>query len=364
MAKQYRFVYKGHGLGSVNGTAQACKLNTDGTRASRVSLHTPSSPDAGARNALIAYVDRLEMLATDNDPPLAAVLDWYKKKIEDEGKVLASPLYAGSPLYTTFGTVRTSAVNDTMCKAAAVDWEQQGYARSTIHGLLNTLRSAIRWAEPNRGVPVGTSKRIWNIKTPPPRDRVLSPGELRALVDGCTLPHMRLYVLLLIYSAQRTNAVTTLRWEQVDMAAGTIDFRVDNEPQSILHKRGMKGRAVVTIPDDLRPALAEAKLAARTPFVVEYRGKKTDSIWRGFNAVRTRAGLGDDVTPHIVRHTAATLAYENGASVEDISRMLGHTNPNTTRGVYIHATADAAKTAQDAVAGKIDNVVQLKRKTG
>jgi integrase len=36
------------------------------------------------------------------------------------------------------------------------------------------------------------------------------------------------------------------------------------------------------------------------------------------------------VIPHILRHTAATLAILNGTGLEKVQQLLGHTNTNTT----------------------------------
>lgn len=36
------------------------------------------------------------------------------------------------------------------------------------------------------------------------------------------------------------------------------------------------------------------------------------------------------VTPHILRHTFATTARKNGMPIENISKLLGHSNVNTT----------------------------------
>jgi integrase len=42
-----------------------------------------------------------------------------------------------------------------------------------------------------------------------------------------------------------------------------------------------------------------------------------------FDAAATAAGL-DGLTPHELRHTAASLAVASGASVKAVQRMLGH----------------------------------------
>ena len=59
-----------------------------------------------------------------------------------------------------------------------------------------------------------------------------------------------------------------------------------------------------------------------------------------------RAGLVDAdgvplVTPHGLRHTAASLMLAAGVPLIVVSRQLGHANPNVTAQVYAHLLADS-----------------------
>ena len=58
-----------------------------------------------------------------------------------------------------------------------------------------------------------------------------------------------------------------------------------------------------------------------------------------FYAAAERAGV-KDVTPHGLRHTAASLAIAAGATVVVVCRMLGHSSPAVTLRVYAHLFAD------------------------
>lgn len=54
------------------------------------------------------------------------------------------------------------------------------------------------------------------------------------------------------------------------------------------------------------------------------------------------------VTPHELRHSCSELWIEHGASVEDIRRLLDHSNPTTTM-KYIHRTEERLSRLADAV---------------
>lgn len=52
-----------------------------------------------------------------------------------------------------------------------------------------------------------------------------------------------------------------------------------------------------------------------------------------FEGARVRAGLGG-LTPHDLRHSAASLAVAAGANVKAVQRMLGHASAAMTLDVY------------------------------
>lgn len=61
-----------------------------------------------------------------------------------------------------------------------------------------------------------------------------------------------------------------------------------------------------------------------------------------------KIGLDKPVTPHWLRHTNATLALLNGASLQQVQESLGHAHINTTQR-YLHTVEQLTKSASDFV---------------
>jgi len=142
-------------------------------------------------------------------------------------------------------------------------------------------------------------------------------------------------------TAGRVGAILDLTWDRVDLERGKINLRTsDIGPR--------KGRAVVPINETLRVALVEAKDAALSDHVVEWGGRKVASIKTGFNATVARAGL-EDVSPHVLRHTAAVHMAEGGVPMEEIAQYLGHSNTHTTRAVHARFSPDHLRRAADVL---------------
>ncbi|MGJ4924385.1 tyrosine-type recombinase/integrase [Bradyrhizobium oligotrophicum] len=59
---------------------------------------------------------------------------------------------------------------------------------------------------------------------------------------------------------------------------------------------------------------------------------------------RNRQGGERRVTPHMLRHTAATLLIERGVDIRFVQRLLGHSSIATTE-IYTHVSDDALRSA-------------------
>ena len=84
-----------------------------------------------------------------------------------------------------------------------------------------------------------------------------------------------------------------------------------------------KRRTPLPIPARLMPHLRRWRRLS-TQYVIEYDGKPINSqLRRAWAGARTAAGLGPEVTPHVLRHTCATLMLQRGISTWDVAGVLG-----------------------------------------
>ncbi len=102
--------------------------------------------------------------------------------------------------------------------------------------------------------------------------------------------------------------------------------------------------------DKLRPILMEAREAATCPYVIEYAGKPVASLKTATRGAAKRAGL-PGITPHILRHTAATWMAMAGVPMEEIGRLLGHRDVRTTWRIYAKYSPDYLRGAIAALSG-------------
>jgi integrase/recombinase XerD len=69
---------------------------------------------------------------------------------------------------------------------------------------------------------------------------------------------------------------------------------------------------------------------------------KPQSIRTKLRRAAAEAGLARRVTPHMLRHTAATLLIETGVDIRIVQRLLGHSSIATTE-IYTHVSDEALR---------------------
>jgi integrase len=195
-----------------------------------------------------------------------------------------------------------------------------GRQDGTIRRELSTLGTALRWA--NRNTPA----MIELPPSPPPKDRVLTKAEVDRLVDAADRFHIKLAIRLMFATAARKEAILDLTWDRVDLERGQIRLAKDDGKRR-------KGRATVPVGPKVLALLKDAKEAALTDHVIEWAGGPVKSIRTGFASACERAGLLD-VTPHVLRHSAAVALAEAGNSMAEIAQYLGHSDDRITQRVY------------------------------
>jgi integrase len=90
-------------------------------------------------------------------------------------------------------------------------------------------------------------------------------------------------------------------------------------------------------------------VVGRAGNVIHYQGKPVRKLRRSWGSARAAADLGDDVTPHTLRHTAATRLMQQGVDPWEAAGYLGMT-VEMLETVYGHHHPDHLKGAKNAIA--------------
>jgi integrase len=315
------------------------------------------------------WVQRYEAaMFVERGAKLGDLAEQYFADRRKEGKNVAGVLNSWKALRTTFEHLSPEDLNKpeevegetrTVCHRYARNRQLAGLSRETIHHELNCLRTILNWAaKPTRKL-IPAQVGVWVPPRGRPRRNELSPVQFVRLLQECRTPHLRLFVLLAIFTAQRRAAILELTWDQVNFGKRTIDFRIaDDDTRNILDTGSKKGRAFVDMPDSLCSILQEAYTWRRTGHVIEYAGAPIKDIKTALNKALIRAGIkGLYIGSHSLRKSVATWLADKSVDMRQIQKLCGHEHIDTTSGWYAGQSAgylsDAVNILEDVIGANI-----------
>lgn len=158
---------------------------------------------------------------------------------------------------------------------------------------------------------------------------------MREKLISCDDLQLRLYAMLSLSTMARVKAISTIRWNQIDLENKIIKDVVEKE-----------GKIVdLFFSEEVKYLLIQLKLQRES-------AKRNDYGWvfySGRNREKpiTKSALNDwckrigeminvpTLHPHDFRHSGATLLKNAGMSLEDVSVLLNHDSCETTKRFYI-----------------------------
>ena len=162
--------------------------------------------------------------------------------------------------------------------------------------------------------------------------------------------HLARFILAGLYTGTRHAAICGAALRPT-IGRGWVDL-----DRGVFHRRAQgaretkKRQPVVRLPDRLLAHLRRwERLGIAQNAIVEWNGKPVRSVRKAFAAAVKSAGLDAGITPHILRHTAATWAMQGGADLWQAAGFLGMT-VELLQERYGHHHPDYQREAARAVA--------------
>ncbi|MFC4054657.1 tyrosine-type recombinase/integrase [Actinomadura syzygii] len=213
----------------------------------------------------------------------------------------------------------------------------------------------------------------------PPRE--LTKDEVRALLGAAADHRLWAYWLVLLALGLRRGEGLGIRWEDVDLDAGTVHLRlsvqrmrgeVDEETgrrKGKLVAKGLKtqaSKATMKLPafavaalrehgarqDDERDAArlwADEGLVFTTTIGTALEPRNVNRMWEDICAaagvVRCRI--------HDLRHACGSFLFADGVDLKVIQGVLRHTRLSTTSEIYVHLLEEVKDGAADAMDGML-----------
>jgi len=207
----------------------------------------------------------------------------------------------------------------------------------------NALNKAVEWEylshNPASKVKIPKSRVMQNFL----RDHDLRRLEHHLDLYEDTNPYAVLALKMLLYTGARKNEILQRKWEDIEIENNFIRLK-DHKTVSTV------GEQVIILNSKAIEALKKLKKHATNPYV--FCGKKENQSLKNIDhfwfKLRKEAGL-ESFRIHDLRHSFASFAIKNGIDLVTVSRLLRHSNIQTTMR-YVHLETEHLREKSNKVA--------------
>ena len=181
-----------------------------------------------------------------------------------------------------------------------------------------------------------------------PKAKALSPEQFKRLLEIAKNKSRDIYLAVAIggYSGLRKGEIANLRWEDIDVEAGTLSVTrktADSNKGIVAWTAKTKSSyRTVQLFSDLKDILLIYKKPAG--YVIEDTGinRAKWMLPKEFEEVRKELGVSW-FTFHDLRHTFASLLLNQGIDIHVVAKLLGHASMQITYDTYFHMMPEMFK---------------------
>lgn len=209
-----------------------------------------------------------------------------------------------------------------------------------------------------------------SVKPKKDKEVLLTPDEAKRLLEA--FKNERLYPIVytcLIYGLRRSE-VLGLKWSAIDFDKNTLAINhtvVQNK--EIVRKDGTKtkgSKAVFDLVPDVKDVLLKVRAEQKTLENSLEDYKKSDYVftWENGELYRPdfitkkfkkilKANNLPDMRFHDLRHSTASIMFDNGNDIEAIKIWLRHSDISTTSNIYTHISQNRKKIIGNSIADSL-----------
>ena len=248
----------------------------------------------------------------------------------------------------------------------------EGLSNRSLSYIHTTLRRALKDAK-NDGMsnrnPTDGVKPHKTLEGAAKESKVLDPSQVAALLRAASGSRLEALYTVAIHTGLRRGETLGLKWEDLDLEAGTLSVRrsldVDGtlkSPKNPASRRTLKltPRALTALKAHKVRQNEERLMAGEVwedhdlvfPNTLGRPLNAGNFYRREFQPLLKSAGFADEgFTFHSLRHTFATTLAANTVHPSTAQKMLGHSDIRITLAIYTHATDDMQDAAVEAISG-------------
>ena len=226
---------------------------------------------------------------------------------------------------------------------------------ATVNRAVSTLRSFFKHLQQERGFSDPTIE-IATSKTARRLPKALTIAQIVVMIDAAfkasdpiTLRDQAMLELLYSSGARvseligiNLNDLSTVQTDDGEIT--TLKLRGKGSKERIVPLGSFASKAVDNYCVRIRPELLNKNPKNNAALFLNSRGGRISrqSAWQMVLNAAQAAGITEDVSPHVFRHSYATHLLDGGADIRVVQELLGHASVTTTQ-IYTLITIDKVR---------------------
>lgn len=215
-------------------------------------------------------------------------------------------------------------------------WEE--ISQVTLEHIRLILSSFFSWALDNEYITKNPMTGIKHIKFTKKNREALNEDELERLRDSCKSLRDKVIIEVLYSTGCRVSELTNIKISDVDFTNRTVKILGKGNKENIVF---LNSKSLLCIKEYLQSRTDNVDILVYS--TRKKHGLSVASIQEIVKRISKDANITKNCTPHVIRHTTATIALKRGMTIEEVSKMLGHSSIETTM-IYAEVNNQRLKT--------------------
>lgn len=239
--------------------------------------------------------------------------------------------------FEKLGITDVSRINSTSLNSYVLFMEREGKSAATISRSIAAIKAFFQY-ELVQGKVVGEPARTLKgpsvEKKKPDIIKVSNMDRLLDVPDTTTAKGIRDKAMLeLLYATGiRVSELISLKIQDVNVMLGYITCN-DGKKDRIVPFGNAAKKAILNYVSEARGMLCTNAEEDSDYLFLNCHGKSMSrqGFWKLLKQYGELAGIGEDITPHMLRHSFAAHMVQNGADLRAVQEMMGHADISTTQ---------------------------------
>jgi integrase/recombinase XerC len=246
-----------------------------------------------------------------------------------------------------FSVQSLNEINASFARSWLASLKEKGIESKSINRKISTLKSFFKYQLKKGIIPTSPMATIVSTKVKKRLPQFVAENDINTLFNYMEFPDNwngktnRLVFHLLYNTGIRQAELINLKEAHIDTGNSTIKVLGKGNKERILPVSNELSQLIKKYVTDKQTELV---LADREILLVSEKGKKLypKYVYTVVKKYLTAVTTIDKKSPHVLRHTFATHLMNNGADINAVKELLGHSSLAATQ-IYTHNTIEKLK---------------------